>query len=115
MYGMMRKTATMILVTGLLAGCAGLSDTQSTTAESTLVGTGAGAAVGAAEQRLQHVETAIQIQQRALQQEQELTRTARVPNHMRAMHAEIRQLERQRDVLEQRVQTLASIDARLAV
>jgi hypothetical protein len=31
------------------------------------------------------------------------------------MHAEIRQLERHRDVLEQRVQTLASIDARLAV
>jgi hypothetical protein len=31
------------------------------------------------------------------------------------MHAEIRQLKRQRDVLEQHVQTLASIDARLAV
>jgi hypothetical protein len=31
------------------------------------------------------------------------------------MHAESRQLERQRDVLEQGVQTLASIDARLAV
>jgi hypothetical protein len=31
------------------------------------------------------------------------------------MHAEIRQLKRQRDVLEQQVQTLASIDARLAV
>lgn len=221
----MRKTASMILVTGLLAGCAGLSDTQSTTAESTLIGTGAGAAVGAgvgalvgggrgaaigagvggvvgagtgyawgshvaskraaysrqedyvnallasaretqeqtrqynaaltadiqrldretaqlmqqyrqrritkralqrsrqetaaklaeAEQQLQHVEAEIQIQQRALQQEQELARTSRVPSHIRAMHSEIRQLERQRDVLEQRVQTLASIDARLAV
>jgi hypothetical protein len=222
---MMRKTASMILVTGLLAGCAGLSDTPSTTADSTLIGTGAGAAVGAgvgalvgggrgaaigagvggvvgagtgyawgshvaskkaayshqedyvnallasaretqeqtrqynaaltadiqrldretaqlvqqyrqrripkralqrsrqataaklveAEQQLQHVEAEIQIQQRALQQEQELARSARVPSHIRAMHAEIRQLERQRDVLEQRVQTLASIDARLAV
>jgi len=214
----------MILVTGLLAGCAGLSDTQNTTAESTLIGTGAGAAVGAgvgalvgggrgaaigagvggvvgagtgyvwgshvaskraeyarqeeyvealrasaretqertrqynaaltadiqrldretarlvqqykqrripksalqrsrqetaaklaeAEQQLQQVESEIQIQQRALQQEQDLARTTRVPSHMRAMHAEIRQLEQQRDVLEQQVQTLASIDARLA-
>src|SRR4029453_14676937 len=212
---MRRKTASMILVAGLLAGCAGLSDTQSTTVESTAVGTGVGAAVGAgvgalvgggggaavgggvgagtgyvwgphvaskraqysrqedyvnallasaretqeqtrqynttltadvqrldrdtarlvqqyrqrripksalqrsrqetaaklaeAEQQLQHVETEIQIQQRAPQQEQELVRTARVPSHMRTMHAEIRQLERQRDVLEQQVQTLASI------
>jgi hypothetical protein len=222
---MMRTTASMILITGLLAGCAGLSDTESTTAESTLIGTGAGAAVGAgvgalvgggrgaaigagvggvvgagtgyawgshvaskraaysrqedyvnallasaretqeqtrqynaaltadiqrldretarlvqqyrqrritkkalqrsrqetaaklaeAEQQLQHVETEIQIQQRALQQEQELARAARVPTHMRAMQAEIRQLERQRDMLGQRVQTLVSIDARLAV
>jgi hypothetical protein len=31
------------------------------------------------------------------------------------MHAEIRQLEHQRDVLEQQVQTLASINTRLAV
>jgi YMGG-like Gly-zipper len=222
---MRRKTASMILVAGLLAGCAGLSDTQRTTVESTAVGTGVGAAVGAgvgalvgggrgaaigagvggvvgagtgyawgshvaskraqysrqedyanallasaretqeqtrqynttltadvqrldretarlvqqyrqrripknalqrsrqetaaklaeAEQQLQHVETEIQIQQRALQQEQELVRTARVPSHMRTMHAEIRQLERQRDVLEQQVQTLASINTRLAV
>src|SRR5262249_11063909 len=44
---MMRKTVSMILVTGLLAGCAGLSDTERTTTESTLIGTGAGAAVGA--------------------------------------------------------------------
>jgi Glycine zipper len=222
---MMRKTARMILVTGLLAGCAGLSDSQRTTTESTLIGTGAGAAVGAgvgalvgggqgaaigagvggvvgagtgyawgshvaskraeysrqedyvkallasaretqeqtrqynatlttdvqrldretarlvqqykqrritksalqrsrqetaaklaeAEQQLQHVESEIQIQQRALQQEQQLARTSRVSSHMRTMHAEIRQLERQRDVLEQQVQTLASINTRLAV
>ena len=44
---MIRKTASMLLVTGLLAGCAELSDTQRTTTESTLLGTGAGAAVGA--------------------------------------------------------------------
>ena len=230
---MMRKTASMILVTGLLAGCAGLSDTQRTTVESTAVGTGVGAAVGTgvgaavgagvgtlvgggrgaaigagvggvvgagtgyawgshvaskraeysrqedyvkallasaretqeqtrqynatltmdvqrldretarlvqqykqrritksalqrsrqetvaklaeAEQQLQHVESEIQIQQRALQQEQELARTSRVSSHMRTMHAEITQLERQRDVLEQQVQTLASINTRLAV
>jgi hypothetical protein len=222
---MMRKTASMILVTGLLAGCAGLSDSQRTTGESTVIGTGVGAAVGAgvgalvgggrgaaigagvggvvgagtgyawgshvaskraefarqedyvnamlasaretqeqtrqynvtltadiqrldretarlvqqykqrritksalqrsrqetaaklaeAEQQLQHVETEINIQQRALQQKQDLARTAQVPNHVRAMHAEIRQLERQRGMLEQQVQTLASINARLVV
>lgn len=222
---MMRKTASMILVTGLLAGCAGLSDSQRTTTESTLIGTGAGAAVGAgvgalvgggrgaaigagvggvvgagtgyawgshvaskkaeyarqedyvnallasaretqeqtrqynaalttdiqrldretarlvqqykqrritksalqrsrqataaklaeAEQQLQHVESEIHIQQRALQQEQDLARTTRVPSHIRAIHAEIGQLERQRGVLAQQVQTLASINARLAV
>jgi hypothetical protein len=222
---MMRKTASMILVTGLLAGCAGLSDTQPTTTESTLIGTGAGAAVGAgvgalvgggrgaaigagvggvvgagagyawgshvaskraeygrqedyvnalrasaretqeqtrqynaaltadiqrldretarlvqqykqrrisrsalqrsrqetaaklaeAEQQLQHVESEIQIQQRALRQEQDQARTARVPSQLRTIHAEIRQLELQRDLLEQQVQMLASIDARLAV
>ena len=222
---MMWKTARMILVTGLLAGCAGLSDTQRTTVESTAIGTGAGAAVGAgigalvgggrgaaigagvggvvgggagyawgshvaskrveyarqedyvkalrasaretqeqtrqynaaltadiqrldretarlvqqykqrripksalqrsrqataaklaeAEQHLQHVESEIHMQQRALQQEQDQMRTARVPSQWRAMHAEIKQLELQRDVLEQQVQTLASIDARLAV
>jgi hypothetical protein len=221
----MRKTASMILVTGLLAGCAGLSDSQRTTGESTVIGTGVGAAVGAgvgalvgggrgaaigagvggvvgagtgyawgshvaskraefarqedyvnamlasaretqeqtrqynvtltadiqrldretarlvqqykqrritksalqrsrqetaaklaeAEQQLQHVETEINIQQRALQQKQDLARTAQVPNHVRAMHAEIRQLERQRGMLEQQVQTLASINARLVV
>jgi len=61
------------------------------------------------------VETEIQIQQRALQQEQDQARTARVPSQLRTMHAEIRQLERQRDVLEQQVQTLASINTRLAV
>src|SRR5262247_3657698 len=44
---MIRKTASMLLVTGLLAGCAELSDTQRTTTESTLLGTGAGADVGA--------------------------------------------------------------------
>jgi chromosome segregation ATPase len=222
---MMRKTASMILVTGLLAGCAGLSDPQRTTTESTLIGTGAGAAVGAgvgalvgggrgaaigagvggvvgagagyawgshvaskraayarqeeyieallasaretqeqtrqytavltgdiqrldrettrlvqqykqrriaktalqrsrqataaklaeAEQQLHHVETEIDIQHRALQHEHNLTRTVHVPSNMRAMHAEIRQLERQRDMLAQQVQTLASINARLAV
>jgi hypothetical protein len=222
---MMRKTASMILVTGLLAGCAGLSDSLRTTTESTLIGTGAGAAVGAgvgalvgggrgaaigagvggvvgagtgyawgshvaskraeyarqedyanallasaretqeqtrqynaaltgdiqrldretarlvqqykqrriskstlqrsrqetsaklaeAEQHLQHVESEITIQQRALQQEQDLARTARVSSHVRAIHAEIGQLERQRGVLAQQVQTLASINARLAV
>lgn len=215
----------MILVTGLLAGCAGLSDTQRTTVESTAVGTGVGTAVGAgvgalvgggrgaaigagvggvvgagtgyawgshvatkgaeytrqedyvkallasaretqeqtrqynatltadvqrldhetarlvrqykqrritksalqrsrqetaaklaeAQQQLQHVETEIQIQQRALQQEQNQVRTGRVPSHMRTMHAEIRQLEQQRDMLEQQVQMLASINTRLAV
>jgi hypothetical protein len=68
-----------------------------------------------AEQQLQHVEAEIQIQQRALQQEQDQTRTARVPSHMRTMQAEIRQLEHQRDMLEQQVQTLASINTRLAV
>jgi hypothetical protein len=222
---MMRKTASMMLVTGLLAGCAGLSDSQRTTTESTLIGTGAGAAVGAgvgalvgggrgaaigagvggvvgagtgyawgshvaskraefarqedyvnamlasaretqeqtrqynatltgdiqrldretvrlvqqykqrritksalqrsrqetaaklaeAEQQLQHVETEINIQHRALQQEQDLARTAHVQNHVRALHAEIRQLERQRGMLEQQMQTLASINARLLV
>jgi len=34
---------------------------------------------------------------------------------MRAIHAEIGQLERQRGVLAQQVQTLASLNARLAV
>ncbi len=68
-----------------------------------------------AEQQLQHVESEINIQQRALQQEQDLARTARVSSHMRAIYAEIGQLERQRGVLEQQVQTLASINARLAV
>jgi hypothetical protein len=56
-----------------------------------------------AEQQLQHVETEIQIQQRALRQEQDQARTARVSSYVRTMHAEIRQLERQRDVLEQQV------------
>jgi hypothetical protein len=221
---MMRKTASMLLVTGLLAGCAGLSDTQRTTTESTLLGTGAGAAVGAgvgalvgggrgaaigagvggvvgagagyawgshvaskraayarqeeyveallasaretqeqtrqynaaltgdiqrldretarlvqqyqqrrlakialqrsqqataaklaeAEQQLQHVETEIDIQHRALQHEPNLTRPAHGPSQVRELHAAIRQLERQRDVLAQQVQTLASIHARLA-
>jgi chromosome segregation ATPase len=221
---MMRKTASMLLVIGLLAGCAGLSDTQRTTTESTLLGTGAGAAVGAgvgalvgggrgaaigtgvggvvgagagyawgshvaskraeyarqeeyveallasaretqeqtrqysasltgdiqrldrettrlvqqykqrrlaksalqrsqqataaklaeAEQQLQHVETEIDIQHRALQHEPNLPRTARGPSQARDLRAEIRQLERQRDVLAQQVQTLASIHARLA-
>jgi hypothetical protein len=214
----------MLLVTGLLAGCAGLSDTQRTTTESTLLGTGAGAAVGAgvgalvgggrgaaigagvggivgagagyawgshvaskradyarqeeyveallasaretqeqtrqynaaltgdiqrldretarlvqqskqrrlaksalqrsqqataaklaeAEHQLHHVETEIDIQHRALQHEPTLTRPAQGPSQMRVLHAEIRQLERQRDVLAQQVQTLAAIHARLA-
>jgi len=68
-----------------------------------------------AEQQLQHVESEITIQHRALQQEHDLARTAHVQNHVRALHAEIGQLERQRGVLEQQVQTLASINARLAV
>jgi len=222
---MRRKTASMLLVTGLLAGCAGLSDTQRTTTESTLLGTGAGAAVGAgvgalvgggrgaaigagvggvvgagagyawgshvaskradyarqeeyveallasaretqeqtrqynaaltgdiqrldretarlvqqyqqrrlaksalqrsqqataaklaeAEQQLHHVETEIDIQHRALQHEPTLTRPTQGPSQVQALHTEIRQLERQRDVLAQQVQTLASINARLAV
>jgi len=61
------------------------------------------------------VESEITIQHRALQQEQDLARTARVPSHMRAIHAEIGQLERQRGVLAQQVQTLTSINARLVV
>src|SRR5215813_3017527 len=222
---MMRKTASILLVIGLLAGCAGLSDTQRTTTESTLLGTGAGAAVGAgvgalvgggrgaaigggvggvvgagggdalgshvaskraayarqeeyveallasaretqeqtrqynaaltgdiqrldretarlvqqykqrriaksalqrsqqataaklaeAEQQLQQVETEIDIQYRALQQDPTFTPPAQGPSQVRELHAEIRQLERQRDVLAQQVQTLASINARPAV
>jgi chromosome segregation ATPase len=68
-----------------------------------------------ARQHLQKVENEIAIQQRVLNQEKDLARTAHAQSSLQMMQAEIDKLERLRTELAQQVQTLAAIGTRVSV
>lgn len=68
-----------------------------------------------AKKQLAMVESEIQIQQRVLQTEQKSAESVRAKSQLANMEAEIAQLEKLRSELEQQIDTLATIGARVSV